>query len=97
MPDSGRDDDMFRLFEAHFARQDEFNARFDRHLERQNAINERIERHMTRQERAQGHVLGVLTAIRDSLDDMRGEIRAQTEAIWRVIDRLDEGGAPGNA
>ncbi len=34
----------------------------------------------------------VLSALVAQINDMRREIRAQTEAIFRVIDRLDGGG-----
>ena len=40
---------------------------------------------------AWGHTVGAMKAITASLNDMRGEIRAQTEAIYRVIDRMDDG------
>ena len=32
-----------------------------------------------------------MTAICNSIEDMRDEIRAQTRAIYKVINRLDEG------
>jgi hypothetical protein len=36
-----------------------------------------------------GHTVAAVRSIADRLDSQRGEIRAQTEAIWRMIDRLD--------
>jgi hypothetical protein len=72
--------------------------RFDEHLERQSTLMERndrtIERNtqaMERNTRAWGHTVAAMSAIRNHLEDMRGEIRAQTEAIWPMIDRIDGG------
>jgi len=53
---------------------------------------ERNTRALDRNTRAWGHTVAALRSVADHLDSQRGEIRAQTEAIWRMIDRLDAGG-----
>jgi chromosome segregation ATPase len=82
----------------HLARQDEILKRIDGHMARQNEhmarqerLEERIVQAFDRNGRAWGHAVSAMSAIRESLDDMRSEIRAQTQAISRMIDRLDGG------
>jgi hypothetical protein len=95
MAASGGMDDFLERFDAHLARQDEIIASIDGHMARQERLEERVVQAFDRNGRAWGHAVSAMSAIRESLDDMRGEIRAQTQAIWRMIDRLD--GGPQNA
>ncbi len=64
---------------------DEFERRFM-------AAFERNTQALDRNTRTWGHTVAAMRSVADHLDSQRGEIRAQTEAIWRMIDRLDAGG-----
>ena len=64
---------------------DDFERRFV-------AAFERNTQALDRNTRAWGHTVVALRSVADHLDSQRGEIRTQTEATWRMIDRFDAGG-----
>jgi len=57
------------------------------------ALLERNTQAFERNARAWGKTVSALEAIRESIDDMRDQIQANTRAILHVLDRLDNGGA----
>jgi len=67
--------------------------RFDAHLTKTDALLERNTQAFERNARAWGKTVSALEAIRESIDDMRDQIQANTRAILHVLDRLDNGGA----
>ena len=66
--------------------------RFDAHLTKTDALLERNTQAFERNARAWGKTVSALEAIRESIDDMRDQIQANTRAILHVLDRLDNGG-----
>ncbi|MGI8804830.1 MAG: hypothetical protein ACR2IN_03940 [Thermoleophilaceae bacterium] len=83
-------------------RPDPLIERFDAHLERNNRVLERntqaFERNtqaFERNTRVWGKTVAAMTAIEESINDMRADIRAHTQATLRMLDRLDGDGQPG--
>jgi hypothetical protein len=65
--------------------------RFDARLERNDQVIERNTQAFERNTRAWGKTVAALDSIRDSIEDMSADIRAHTEAIFKMLDRLDGG------
>jgi hypothetical protein len=98
MPSEDQHRELIERFDAHLERSDRALERMDARMARNDDVLERnaqaFERNtqaFERNTKAWGHTVAVFTAVLKSIEDMRDEIRAQTQAIYRVIDRLDEG------
>lgn len=83
--------ELIERFDAHLERSDRALERMDARMARNDEVLERNTQAFDRNTKAWGHTVAAFTAILKSIEDMRDEIRAQTRAIYRVIDRLDEG------
>ena len=79
-------------FDAHFSRSDDVTERNTRAFERNTHAFERNTQAYERNARAWGKTISAPDAIRESIEDMSDEIRANTRAILHVIDRLENGG-----
>ncbi len=90
------DDDfksVLARFDAHLGRTDELTARNTAAFERNTQAFERNTQAFERNARAWGKTISALDAIRESIEDMRDEIQANTRAILHMLDRLEGGGS----
>jgi hypothetical protein len=90
-----RFDAVLERFDAHLTRFDALLERNDRAFERNTRALEQNTQAFERNARGWGKTVEVLTAMERRLEDMGDQIRANTQALLRVLDRLDGEGQNG--
>jgi hypothetical protein len=95
---AGRDDELRALRQtlerqaSAFARQELAHERFMARMDRRDPESERFEESMRRLE---AETARILDRVVSRLEDLTDQIRVNTEATWRMLDRL--GPAPGES
>lgn len=86
-----RNDQVIERNTKAFERNVQASERNAQAFERNAQAFERNTKAFERHSRAGGHTVAALKSIRDEIADGRDERRAQTQALLRMLDRLDEG------
>lgn len=93
MSSTSEHDELLRRLDRHMDKQDAMMGRMETAFECNTRAFDRNTEAFERNTRAWGHTVAAFKAIETRLEDMGDQIRANTQAVLKALDGLDNGGA----